>query len=254
MFIYDSLLKRFTDYSQKILKDNLIGIYLHGSAVMGCFNSSKSDLDLIVVTATQMTDAIKREYMEMVVELDEDAPAKGLEMSVVSRLSCNHFIYPTPFELHYSRMHTEWYRNDPEDYIRKMKGSDKDLAAHFTIIRHRGKCLHGIPIDNVFGKVPRQAYIDSIWYDICNAAEEITENTMYYILNMARVMAYLKDDAVMSKKEGGEWGLKNLPSEYHPLLRSALQEYADGIDGKYDQEIARQYTEYMLNHIKEYIV
>ena len=59
---------------------------------------------------------------------------------------CRPFIYPTPFELHFSVAHLYWYGKDPDDYISKMKGEDKDLAAHFTIITHRGKCLYGAPI------------------------------------------------------------------------------------------------------------
>ena len=43
------MLKSFVTQSQKILGDNLIGIYLHGSAVMGCYNEKKSDIDLLVV-------------------------------------------------------------------------------------------------------------------------------------------------------------------------------------------------------------
>ncbi len=38
-------------------------------------------------------------------------------------------------------MHTEWYRGDPEDYIRKMNGTDTDPAAYFTVIRTRGCSL-----------------------------------------------------------------------------------------------------------------
>ena len=45
----DKLINEFTEQSRKILKENLTGIYLHGSSVMGCFNPEKSDIDLIVV-------------------------------------------------------------------------------------------------------------------------------------------------------------------------------------------------------------
>ena len=31
----------FTKESKRILGDNLVGVYLHGSAVMGCFNPEK---------------------------------------------------------------------------------------------------------------------------------------------------------------------------------------------------------------------
>ena len=125
----------------------------------------------------------------------------------------------------FSKVHLDWYRNNPEDYIAKMKGTDRDLAAHITVIRARGVCLCGAPIDEVFGEVPKQDYIDSLWHDIADAEGDIAEDTMYLTLNLARVLAFLQDGSVLSKKEGGEWGLKNLPEKYHGLLREALSEY-----------------------------
>ena len=59
-----------------------------------------------------------------------------------------------------------------------MRGEDKDLAAHFTIITHRGKCLCGASIKEAFADVPVQDYIDSIWNDVADAEEEITDNPM----------------------------------------------------------------------------
>lgn len=47
--VYDNLLVSFTEMSKRILGDNLVGVYLHGSAVMGCFQPGKSDLDLILI-------------------------------------------------------------------------------------------------------------------------------------------------------------------------------------------------------------
>ncbi len=109
-----------------------------------------------------------------------------------------------------------------------MKGTDKDLAAHVTIIKNRGRCLAGAPIDEVFGDVPGEDYMDSISGDIADAALDLPENTMYYTLNLTRVLAYKKEGLILSKKEGGEWGLKNLSEEFHPLIRKALEEYSQG--------------------------
>ena len=235
--------------SQQILKENLTGIYLHGSAVMGCFNPKKSDLDFIVVVNEALPDSVKKEYMDMIVELNACGPAKGIEMSIVTKSVCNPFVYPTPFDLHFSVAHLNWYKSNPDDYIQKMKGIDKDLAAHFTIITNRGKCLYGEPIKKVFSKVPEQDYFDSIWNDIADAVEDISENTMYLTLNLARVLAYKKDGVILSKKEAGEWALENLPKEYHPLVEAALKEYSDVGLVVYDLELAKQYAEYMLSRI-----
>ena len=246
----DMITGLFVKCAREILKDNLAGVYLHGSAVMGCYQPKKSDLDFLVVVKENMTDADKRAFMDSIIMLDMAGPAKGIEMSIVTRDACNPFVYPTPFILHYSRMHAAWYRRDPEDYIRKMNGTDRDLAAHFTVIRSRGRCLYGEPVGEVFGEVPEADYVDAMWYDIGEAEEEITENPMYLILNLARVLAYLKEKKVLSKKEGGEWGLETLPEEYRPLLRSAMREYAEGTNEQYDAETAKRYAAYMLKEIR----
>ena len=244
------LINEFVNRSKDILKENLVGIYLHGSSVMGCFNPEKSDIDLIIVVDDKMSDATKKAYMDMVVKLNSYAPAKGIEMSIVRKEVCAPFVYPTPFELHFSAMHLKWYKDNPEDYILKMNGTDKDLAAHFTIIRKRGKCLLGLPIEDVFAVVPKADYMDSIWNDIVEAPEEITENTMYLTLNLARVLAFAKDGLVLSKKEGGEWGLKNVTEEYHSLIEDALSEYGSSVVPQYDKELSVKYAEYMLKSIR----
>ena len=135
------------------------------------------------------------------------------------------------------------------DYILKMKGTDKDLAAHFTVIRHRGRCLFGLPVEAVFGEVPEADYMDSIRCDVAGAQEEIVENPMYMTLNLARVLAYRTEGLVTSKKEGGEWGMKNLPQVFRPLIQTALDEYENGTDAQYDQRLAAQYAQYMLDRI-----
>ena len=177
----DTVINSFVEKSKEILQDNLVGVYLHGSAVMGCYNPAKSDIDLIVV----VKDSIE----------------------------------------------------------------DKDLAAHFTIINYRGKCLYGASITDIFADVPVQDYIDSIWNDIAEAEEEITDNPMYIILNLARVFAYVKDGLVLSKKEGGEWALNHVHERYHSLIQDALTEYAEDSNKSYDTNLAKDYAKYMVREI-----
>ena len=247
----DNLIKGIVERSKNILGDNLVGVYLHGSLVMDCFNPQKSDVDLIIVVEHPLSDSDKRTFMDMVVESNAMAPAKGIEMSVVLRKVCKPFVYPTPFELHFSAGHLDWYRKDPDDYIRRMNGTDKDLAAHFTIINKRGKCLYGAPIDEVFAEVPNCDYMDSIWYDVEGAAEEITQYPMYLTLNLARVLAYKEERLILSKKEGGEWALEHLPSEYRPLVASALREYSDNAEAVYDDVLAKHYARYVIKRLRQ---
>ena len=247
---YQQLIDRFVQQNQSILGGKLVGVYLHGSAVMGCFNSKKSDLDLMIVVNDDISNETKRSYMDMVLELNQQAPAKGIELSIVKETVCSPFVYPTPFELHFSIAHLNWYQSDPDDYIEKMRGTDKDLAAHFTILCHRGKTLCGKPVREVFSEVSSADYFDSIWGDIENAQEEILENPTYIILNLCRVLAYQKADLILSKSEGGKWGLQNIPKQYHGLITAALAEYENDHAMIPDKILAKEYAGYMLDEIK----
>lgn len=247
----EDLINGFIEQSKEILRENLVGVYLHGSLAMGCFNPKRSDIDLIIVVNEPLSDSIKKAYMAMVVEHNARGPVKGIEMSIVLRKVCNPFIYPTPFELHFSAGHLDWYKENPEDYIRKMNGVDKDLAAHFTIITKRGKCLYGMPIEEVFGEVPTSDYMDSIWYDVEHAKKEIKHHPLYLTLNLARVLAYKEEGLVLSKKEGGVWAIDKLPTEYHDLIRDALSDYSESADVNYSLSLAKRYAKYMIKRIKQ---
>lgn len=216
---------------------------------MGCYNEKKSDIDLLAVVKQVIPDNIKHRFMDMVVELNTYAPSKGIELSIVKSEVCNPFVYPTPFELHFSIAHLEWYKNNPSDYIDKMKGTDKDLAAHFTIIYHRGKCLYGKDIKDVFGAVSKEYYFDSIRSDIEEAETEITDNLTYIILNLCRVLAYKKEGLILSKQEGGNWGICNVPEKYQPLIVQALDEYLSDKSTAWDENNAREYAAYMIAQI-----
>lgn len=247
---YNNLMEKFVEQSKRILGNNLVGIYLHGSSVLGCFNENKSDIDLLVVVNTIISDEDKHNYMDMVVELNANAPAKGIELSIVRKDVCKPFVYPTPFELHFSIAHLEWYKTNPTDYIEKMNGTDKDLAAHFTIIYYRGKTFYGKEIKDIFEKVDKILYFDSIWNDIECAKEEIAQNPMYIILNLCRVLAYKKEELILSKLEGGKWGIENVPEKYRNIIQWALNEYSSDEMLKLNKKLAVEYAAYMIEQIK----
>ena len=92
-------------------------------------------------------------------------------------------------------------------------------------------------------------YFDSIRGDVENAESEITENTNYLVLNLARVLAFKKDGLVLSKLEGGKWALENIPAEYQGIIEAALAEYESGEPAPYDKSQAVNYAKSMLGLI-----
>lgn len=248
---YQDLLEEIIENSRQIFTSSLVGVYLHGSMAMGGFNPHKSDIDLIIVIQDEITDEQKLAFMKKVVLLNERAPYKGIEFSVVKEKHCNEFVYPTPFELHFSPMHLKWFDEKPQDYVEKMNGEDADLAAHFTIINHYGITLYGKARESVFSQVPRENYIDSIREDIASAKEEILDNPVYIILNLCRVLAYLKENLVLSKVDGGKWGLNNVDSKYHSLIEDALKCCSSDVEMNINKTMAVEFCDYMLKGIEK---
>jgi len=243
---YQKLIDEFVAMTQKIIGEQLTGIYLHGSMAMGCFHAEKSDIDILIVVNDSVTAQQKTDFMRQVVKLNEQAPAKGLEVSIVKHCYCRPFVYPTPFELHFSPAHLQWFHENPDDYIQKMNGVDKDLAAHFTIINNYGIVLSGEAIADVFDTVPKKDYMDSIWFDIENAEEDILKDPVYIILNLCRVMAFAKDGLCLSKAKGGEWGLAHLSEKYHALIRQALDCYQSNQNMQPDKFTAEEFAREIL--------
>lgn len=192
----------------------------------------------------------KMELIQVLLDLEWVSPPKGLEMSVVLEKYCRDFVYPTPFELHYSNAHKAGFKAELAGYCEMMHGTDKELAAHFTVTKAVGKVLCGKPIADVFGDVPRADYLDSILEDIKNAPADIEEEPVYMILNLCRVLAYIHHGAVLSKKDGGLWGLDYLPAEYSGLIRAALDNNISDKAFSMDGAMGRNFALDMLGQIR----
>lgn len=246
---YQEILNKINILYVETLGSNLVGIYVHGSIAFKCFNWDKSDIDFIVVVNESLSLETKNKLIKSTIEINKIAPSKGLEMSIVLKEYCTNFIYPTPFDLHFSNMHINWFNTNPKEYCEKMNGIDKDLAAHFTIINKVGIVLYGDDICNVFSNVPKEYYLDSIITDIENAKNDINENPVYIILNLCRVYAFVLDELVLSKEQGGKWGLLNVENHFHELIIQALNCYMTNTAMIYDKENAVMFCDYMLNHI-----
>lgn len=237
-----------TTYRQ-ILGDNLTGIYIHGSLAFGCFHWDTSDIDFIVVVKEDLALSAKTALITALLSLDAYAPPKGFEMSVVLESACNPFVYPTPFVLHYSNIHKAGFQKDLNKYCQAMQGTDLDLAAHFTVLRQTGMVLCGNAIPDVFADVPKTCFLNSIRADMEEAAARIAQNPIYFILNACRTCAYLKEGILLSKEQGGMWGMRHLPAAFSSLIQQALHCYSAGRHFQASQETLHHFTAHVLTQL-----
>mgnify|MGYP005842472785 CR=1 FL=1 len=238
----------------KQLGSNLIGIYLHGSLALGCFNPITSDIDLLVLTGHKIPLVTKKALVEFL--LSVSGTPHSIEISFLRQGDVIPWQYPTPYDLHYSEA---WRKRYNEDLTTgnwkqwdKQSQTDPDLAAHITVIKHRGICLWGEPIERVFPEVPHKDYLLSIVSDLEWTLERLAQISVYGVLNSCRVYAYLRERRVCSKDEGAVWALDVLPAEFHPTIRMALDTYRGECteNAAIDQQAAKRLIEYVMSIAK----
>lgn len=210
------------------LGNRLIGIYLHGSLAMGSYYRPKSDIDLIVVVDERL-EAAKAEAVGLAIANEaSNSPVIGKpELSVITARTARDIPVPVPFEVHYSAQWHDKILNQDVNYDGER--TDSDLLSHLTYVTQHGICLYGTPISDVFGTVEWAHFMEAVRDDLNWILEDehIVDTPFYSVLNICRVFQLYAENSqtVHSKDEGGQWGLKHLPLDYHPLIQQALDVY-----------------------------
>jgi predicted nucleotidyltransferase len=188
----------------------LIGVYLHGSIALGCFNPQLSDVDLLVVTRGPLSPEHRGALAPILTR------SARIEISFLAESSLRPWRHPAPYDLHFSSARGELLG----------PGEDADLAAHFTVVREAGVALVGPPAAEVFPEVPWPDYEDSLRRDLESCGEH--GGRLYAVLSPARIWATLTERVVHSKASGAAWALERAPQEFRPLLSLVLETYRTG--------------------------
>ena len=229
------------------LDANLLGVYLHGSLAMGCFNPTRSDLDLLVVTRRGMTVEIKRRVAGLL--LQYSAAPTPLEISFLREADLRPWRHPAPYDFHFgedgrARLQ-QALADDTWRAWNEAAPTDLDLAAHITVTRQRGRCLYGAAITEVFPDIPPADYLAAIVDDFHWGRERLAANPIYFILNACRIVAYRRTGLVTSKDEGGAWMLPLLPEEYRALVARALAAYRGDHPLPFDPAAVERFAAYI---------
>lgn len=181
------------------LGGSLVGVYMHGSAVLGDFDPERSDVDLLAVSADRISSAERRAVGRELVPLAW--PGVGLEFSLVTRAVAGQPPERPPFEVHVQTI----------EGTSVVEGSgragDRDLLIHFLVLRRRGEPILGPAPSSVFGEPPRDATLLAIEDDLRWALER--DKLGYAVLNACRALRFLKGDLISSKLDAGAWAIEH---------------------------------------------
>lgn len=211
---------------RKALAGNLLGVYLHGSLAMGCYNPQRSDLDVLAVTHGALSAADRPRLARLLLQLS--GVPSAIEISLLCRPDLHPWRHPAPYAFHFS----EDWRDRTQSHLehgtwpeQESAPTDPDLAAHLTVTVARGVCLWGPPAAEVLPAVPAADYASSILGDFRWGRDLLEVNPVYFVLNACRVRAFVQEGLVLSKDEGGEWALSHLPAHHAAVISQALRVY-----------------------------
>lgn len=183
---------------ERALGDNVIGLYLHGSATMGAFQYLRSDFDMLAVVEEPLTKDEQRLVAELLMDPEMPCPGSGLELSIVTDASLDIESHSPPFELHLSTVPEARTFVDGHGHP-----GDPDLLLHYAVARARGKAISGPSPEEMFPLIPRswvlEAMADELGWALANATPG------YAVLNAVRALRYAYTGELVSKQEGAYW-------------------------------------------------
>jgi predicted nucleotidyltransferase len=212
---------------------DVIGAYLHGSAVLGGLRPT-SDVDVLVVSRLPTTADERREIVDRLLEISgaraRRGPARPVELTIVVQSEVRPWRYPPACELLYG----EWLRGDFERGKVPEPAPSPDLAPLITMVLAGNHPLFGPPPAELLDPVPLADLRRAIVAGVPGLLADLLADTRNVILTLARIWVTLATREILSKDAAAAWALPRLPEELRPVLAHARAAYLEGHDGRWE--------------------
>ncbi len=185
---------------------DLIGVYFVGSIALGGYVPGESDIDIVAVSNSALTDPQKQRVASAVVEASVACPARGLEFTLYRREIVCSRPAGADFEVNANggpRMPTAVHLDATVEpgfwYV-----LDRAIA-------HRsGLAISGPLARRIFADVSRSILLEAMYESMAwHRAHE--KATLYSVLNACRAWRFAAEDVLGSKVEGAAWARARWP-------------------------------------------
>jgi predicted nucleotidyltransferase len=245
-------LRDIVDAVAEVLGADVLGVYLHGSAVAGGLHH-RSDLDLLVIVDREPDPDVRAALVSALLPVGrragKRADDRSLELTVVARSAVVPWRYPPRQAFQYG----EWEREAYLAGFVPAPRSEPDLVVLLSTAVASGVALAGPPIGALVAPVPatdlRQAMVDLI----PRLDGDLETDTANVILTMARVWATLETGEILPKDEAASWALERAPGVAGPVVERARGVYLGTAEDAWDDlgEAVRPAADALLAAIRD---
>ena len=207
---------------KNILRNDLLGVYIYGSALLGGLQKF-SDLDLLAVsnrgTTYEEKEQLEKELLKISGIYAVSKDLKPVELTIVVKSDINPWQYPPKFDFLYG----DWLRKDFE------KGNIEpwptkilpNLALVITQLLLSYKTILGPNPSQLLEEVPYKDFIHAATAEIDSLMNDIEWDTRNVLLTLARIWCTLETNTIRSKADASSWVIDRLPEKYKPVLTKA---------------------------------
>lgn len=190
-----------------ILGDDLVGVYFVGSVALGGYVPGESDVDIIAVSGSVLSERQKHGVASAIVDVSEVCPGRGVEFTLYRR-----DVAASPPE-------------DADFEINANAGPRMTTAIHLDAtaeegfwyvldraIAHRAsEVISGPPPSTVFADVPRGTLLEAM-SESMSWHRTHEKGTFYSVLNACRAWRFAEENVLGSKMEGAVWARARWPN------------------------------------------
>jgi predicted nucleotidyltransferase len=239
---------------QGVLGQDLLGMYLHGSSIVGGLQKF-SDIDLLVISNRTTTPTEKTKLASEMLSVSGvygiSKDRRPVELTLVKHSEIKPWHYPPKFDFQYG----DWLRKDFEsgNFTPWVSDEMPNLAIEVTQVLLASKTIFGLSPKELLVPVPYKDFITATTKEIDTLLDDLSWDTRNVLLTYARIWSTVETDAIRSKPDAAAWVIDRLPSEYQSLMKRAraicLGEEPEHWDDWKHQ--IRPFAEYMIGKIKQ---
>lgn len=234
-----------------VLGADFVGIYLHGSSVLGGLKPA-SDVDILAVSLRSLDDRQRRALVAGLMPISgTPVGARPVELTVVVQSEVRPWRFPPTGDFQYG----EWLRAEYEVGSLPHAEPMPELALTIAITLTGGHPLVGPPPAQVLEPVPPADVVRACVAGIPSLLEDLPGDTRNVVLTLARIWCTLATGTIRSKDAAADWALARLTPSHRPVLVHARQLYLDRTyqDESWTEELRAQvgpHVEEVLVHIR----
>lgn len=194
------------------LGDDLLAVFLVGSAALGDWVPERSDIDVMAVCAGPLSAAQRDRLVESLLHRALPCPARGLELVVYPLSIAGSGSGEPGFELNLNTGAEMAFRVDEQPG--EIEGFW--FALDRSILRERGLALAGPPPADLFAPIPRPTVLGLLADSVRWHRDSGIPLGSDVVLNTCRALRFAAEGTWSSKREAGAWAAGE------PAVRAAL--------------------------------